>query len=371
MGVLKIKIKDNLADLKKFVQIYGKIFKALIHNNYLYVEYENDDNIYLAQESFPESIILENFPNSLLYNNIINEINKILVNMSNRISKRDLTQINKKLDLILDLIKDIEFLSVDRDKISKNINIILNNKILQSSINQSNLKNLENIIDNFNDHHINISIPDTLMHKYTDFFNDGRDNYGVSSKYTSDEYTNQVGLLDPQYYALPNLPNIIYDSNKMDELYLNKLSNDIKKIKFVPTSQINQKLSELQSHTCANLTDFISMEDISENEFINFGWIYIQNYNNESGFCFDKQELIKFMFDHKVFGTYPNRNKIYYQLIYPNVYVDVGGLEAIPTSKILKLVLIGSDNVGTYFGVGTTHGVKHNIYTLVPIQYKK
>ena len=58
----------------------------------------------------------------------------------------------------------------------------------------------------------------------------------------------------------------------------------------------------------------------------------------------------------------------WYTLIYPNVYVDVGWLEAIPISKILKLVLIGTDNVGTfYFGIGTTHDVKHNIYTLVPI----
>lgn len=150
---------------------------------------------------------------------------------------------------------------------------------------------------------------------------------------------------------------------------------DISEVVGVKLGKMREKCPNLGTEVvCQNLTDPISLEEYDSNTVYNDSdyVIILEDTLSEKGYCYDKDMLIQSMKHSVVFAPFPQKDRSYYKLPNPDIWIDDRGLNAIFDAKkmvIKKILYNGKPRIeklgkGSSLEVGTLHGRELPVYTL-------
>jgi hypothetical protein len=309
-----------------------------------------------------------------------------------RIELNTLRKYKKEIDI--SLLKDKDFkndlVSIQKNLFQELMKILSNDDILDG-LNDNQIDKLYDLLDELIEMNekFKFELPEELnqyiITEELDIRKDPFPNiYSMDSMYTPNEIDNglhpredpplqTMNMSDTEYRSIVQQwaidvgfepivpPNPQMEKTKSDT-FKAKLLDSIPNTK---TKLTTEEKKFLRKFNCSNTQDPITLEEIKRKNYMDPKWIFVQYEKGRRGECSEKKDLIEGSLRNVTFGPYPQRTRKYYK--YPGklgIWIDKKGVEAIPTSKIVKVVEIGKDKIGTSAGISSTHGAEEKIYTL-------
>jgi hypothetical protein len=140
------------------------------------------------------------------------------------------------------------------------------------------------------------------------------------------------------------------------------------------------------TNRCLNSNDYISLENWSEVKDATKIIIFPEG-KRDKGYCYLIKDLLESLSNTVVFhwigeGKGADYDVPYFKLPVPPFWIDLAGFMALftfPNPKkplenlpgMFQLKKLGTDSVGTSFGISTLHGAKEDIYTIHQVEEKE